>query len=298
MNIFTKLRLNLHPIFICTVRISFSILSFIAIVFTFISLSDLGITDIWVKIAVLVSIVILSFLFATLWIVFLKRRSRLWSKGKNQLYAMYGDLLKYAFKTSEKYRRIIVIPVNDTFETIVESGGEKISKPLIAASSLHGIWIEKIKQHLSISHEDLNDRILKNLELNGYKPSKTYTRQEKERGNLLSFPIGTIAAIDGDNNTTFYLLAISTFDKDNNAISSKSDIKISVECLLDYYNKKGQGESLYLPLLGTGISRANISHEQSLKYIKYTVLSTDEKINGCITVIVYTKDEDKVSIYK
>ena len=68
--------------------------------------------------------------------------------------------------------------------------------------------------------------------------------------------------------------------------------------MLDYYNKKGQGESLYLPLLGTGISRANISHEQSLKYIKYTVLSTDEKINGCITVIVYTKDEDKVSIYK
>jgi hypothetical protein len=53
-----------------------------------------------------------------------------------------------------------------------------------------------------------------------------------------------------------------------------------------------------MPLIGTGNSRADLTHEQSLRVIKSCILDSDKKVHGEINVVVYEKDRDKVSIFK
>lgn len=59
----------------------------------------------------------------------------------------------------------------------------------------------------------------------------------------------------------------------------------------------GQGYELYLPLLGSGLSRANLSHKKSLQTIEAVLQLHNEKIHGEINVVIYHKDKTKVSIF-
>ena len=64
-----------------------------------------------------------------------------------------------------------------------------------------------------------------------------------------------------------------------------------------FYDRNGQGDPMFLPLMGTGSSRVDITHEQSLEIIKSSVLAS-EKINGSVNIVVYNGDKDKVSIFE
>lgn len=297
MSNFAKFKMNFKLILNYFYILSTSLLGLVGIFLSFITFEEMSITKVFYKVLILLIIVILSFIISTIFVVFCLKRKRIWSKGKNKVYASYGNLLEYAFKIKEKSQKIIVIPVNDAFDTIVEVGGEKVKNPLVTPKSIHGEWIEKICDQQKISPETLNGRIQNNLKLQNINPDKTIKREVKIKGNLESYPIGTIAVIDGNNNTIFYLLVVSTFNETNNSRSSKRNITDAVDDLIEFYDNKGQGYPLFMPLIGTGSSRANISHKQSLRIIKSCILTAEEKINGSMNIVVYNGDRDKVSIF-
>lgn len=292
----TEVKLNLKPIFHLFLKISGIVFSVFAILVTFISLEDVGITNIWHKIGIILSILVLSLIMSMILILFFFKKNRIWSNGKNKVFASYGDLIKYAFKVKEKNKRIIVIPVNDTFETIVDVGGEKVVNPLVSPNSLHGIWIEEFCKKYEITVNELNSRISGNLKLQNRKPVQVYSEDEKRRGNKEKYDLGTVAILNAGN-TIFYLVAISEFDEKNNAQSNKINIRKAVENLIEFYDQNGQGFPLYMPLMGTGTSRAKLTHKQSLKLIKSGIFTFEEKINGQINIIVFHKDRDKISIF-
>lgn len=294
---FAKFKMNIRLILKLFYTLSTSTFGVVGILLSFITFEEIGITSVFHKLSIFFIIAILAFVISTLLVVFVLKKNRIWSKGKNKVYASYGDLLKYAFKVKEKNRKIIVIPVNDAFDTIVEVGGESVINPLVTPKSIHGEWVERICKQLEISPEELNVKIQKNLDLQKNKPEKIIKIEEKPRGNLKSYPIGTVAVIDGNNNTTFYLLVISTFNENNNARSSKRKITEAVDNLIEFYDSNGQGYPLFMPLMGTGSSRANLSHTQSLQVIKSCILTSEEKINGSMNIIVFNGDRDKVSIF-
>jgi len=296
MTYMTEVKLNLKPIFHLFLKISGIVFSVFAILVTFISLEDVGITNIWHKIGIILSILVLSLIMSMILILFFFKKNRIWSNGKNKVFASYGDLIKYAFKVKEKNKRIIVIPVNDTFETIVDVGGEKVVNPLVSPNSLHGIWIEEFCKKYEITVNELNSRISGNLKLQNRKPVQVYSEDEKRRGNKEKYDLGTVAILNAGN-TIFYLVAISEFDEKNNAQSNKINIRKAVENLIEFYDQNGQGFPLYMPLMGTGTSRAKLTHKQSLKLIKSGIFTFEEKINGQINIIVFHKDRDKISIF-
>lgn len=298
MSIYNKFKLNLLPIFSLTLKFLGSIFSIIAIALSFVNWSDIGITSIMKRLLILGGICVFSFLCSTFLVLLILKRKKIWTKGKNSVYALYGDLLQIAFKTKEKERKIIVIPVNDSFETIVESTSEKITKPLVSPNTIHGMWVRRMCKSMDISCDELSSKIIENLELQNQKPLKVYQRQEKQRGNLNSYKLGTIATIDGPNNITFFLLAISKFNSENNAKATKREIRESIEDLLEYYDMKGQSNPMFIPLVGTGSSRAHLTHSQSLRIIKSCILDSEKRINGKVNVVVFNKDRDKVSIFK
>lgn len=290
-------KINIIPIVKLGLTICGSLFSFLAILISFFSWSEIGINSVWIKILIFMSICLFSFILAAFLIVFIFKTKRIWTKGENKVSAFYGDIINLSFNLKSKQKRIIVIPVNDCFDTIVESSNEKNNNPLISANTIHGKWIENMNKKLNVSSKVINQRIQNNLKLNGYLPEKVYKKEEKNKGNLDSYALGTTAIIDGGNNVVFYLLVISKFDLNNKAQVTKRKLRDCIESLLDFYDKQGQGDTLYIPLVGTGRSRAGLTHKQSLDIIKSCILTSEKQINGSIEIVVYNSDKDKVSIF-
>ena len=294
MKLWTKFKINILPIFKLFLTICGVLFTACSIALSFATWEELGLQHIGARIGVALGIIFVSFLVATLLVLFIFKTSHLWKKGKNEVIAMYGDLLKISFVKNKKDTRIVVIPVNDTFDTIVEEPSELIKHPLVSSETLHGMWINKFCKEEKISPEELNDRIQKNLKLLECE----HTTVKRESGNLERYPLGSTAVINGSNGVVFYLFAISSFDEKNNAHVSKRELRESLEKLLQFYYNNGQSKPLFIPLMGTGSSRAGLSHEQSFKTIKSSILTFDEYITGSVNIVVYKKDRNKVSIFK
>jgi len=293
MEFFKKIKLNIIPIFKQTILLSGSIFSVLTIVLSFITWEDMKIENIWIKICILFGIILGSFLISLTFIVLILKNKKLWANGKNKVLAFYGDLFKITDKSEKK---IVVIPVNDTFETIVDDDLAQ-DKPLVSLTTIHGQWI-KYMNSKGIESKTLSTMISDNLKNRKIEPIKIYTGEEKNRGNKESYELGTIATINGENNTTFYLIAISNFDENNKANSSRKKIRNCVDELIEFYDTNGQGYQIYIPLFGTGRSRADLNHQQAFKIIKNAVLTNEKSIHGIINIVVYKKDKDKVSIFK
>lgn len=108
--------------------------------------------------------------------------------------------------------------------------------------------------------------------------------------------MGTVAMIRDNKNSTFLLLAISDFDKDNVAHLSVNDFELSIKSLVDFYDKHGQGYGMEIPLMGTNLSRAGLSHNDSLRVITSLFQLYGDKIHGEIDVVIYKGDKDKVTL--
>ncbi|MDO4483965.1 MAG: DUF6430 domain-containing protein [Clostridia bacterium] len=119
------------------------------------------------------------------------------------------------------------------------------------------------------------------MKMNLMKQKLTYTVDQAERKH---YAIGSIAVINSSN-AVYYLLAISTFDEQNIAHSTEYDIRKAVLSLLKFYNRYGNGYPLYLPLLGTGRSRAALSFQASFDLIREEMMDNIQLLQGQITIV-------------
>ena len=208
------------------------------------------------------------------------KQKELWHRGNNSIKLISGDLIEIAFKNTQTERKIVVIPVNTAFDTQLSTNAEKDIYPLVSEKTIHGQWITQILQ--IIGKDELDQRIQNHLNIAGAMPIET---SKSTQGKMDKYSIGTTVALQFEN-TIYYLLAISDFDSRNIARSSREFIKNAIERLIDYYDELGLGFELYLPLLGTGKSRAHLTPNESLQLIRETFLEHQEKINGQIYIVV------------
>ena len=121
---------------------------------------------------------------------------------------------------------------------------------------------------------------------------------QKPKGKSIRYPIGSIAEVRlADANTTFYFFALSNFDSNMKAWSSKSYCIECIEKLIEYHNIHGQGEDLYILLIGTGLSRVNNSLGESVDMILSVLRLHQEDIHCQCHVVVYKKERAHFSIY-
>ncbi len=206
----------------------------------------------------------------------------LWEKGKNSVVAMPGDIFKFGFDNRSKTtKNIVVIPVNTAFDTHITTQLENDGIPLVSQTTIHGQWLNRIIKS-GETEDDLYNRISQNLKQRGYVPVDT---AKTNNGRVECYPIGSVAVIDTDK-TVFYLLAVSAFDKHNNAQSGENEISTAIEKLLETYDLNGQGYPLYLPLLGTGRSRAGLSYQASFDLLKEVIIKNETHIQGRITIVI------------
>lgn len=195
---------------------------------------------------------------------------RVWSRGVNSICLIEGDLFAFGFGNRKNQKAIVVIPVNTGFDTHITWKKEQADYPLVSDQTLHGAWLrrwEDAGNSLEELGQDINAQLSK-VPVN-------------EHG---AFPYGTIVAMDSEK-AVYYLLAISEFDAENRAQSNPGMIRQSVIALLKHYDKYGQGYPLYLPLLGTGRSRAALSYVESYALISETMVEHCQYAQGKIFIV-------------
>lgn len=282
------IKINLKHIGNLGVKIAGSLFSLLTLWLTFVSWDDMGITSKCSRLLILIAIILASAVIAVV-SLFVKRSALVWEQGTGKIKAIYGDIIKICFPKKDKGEKIVVIPVNTCFDTIVGDG-------VVSAKTIHGQWIKNMNKH-GVSTAKLDELIGQAIIEQGLQPTKVYTQKEKSKGKLVRFPIGTVLPIAGGNGLTYYLLALSEFDENLNAQCSKEDFVGCIQSLISFYDKNGQGNPAYLPLMGTGLSRVNISQSESLNIIVNMLRLNRDKIHGELDVVVYSKEKDMVSIH-
>lgn len=243
------------------------------------------------KILFLLFIGMVIFVFSYIIICYVIKNNVIWEKGSSAIILRYDDIFRLAIDTSG--RHIVTIPVNDAFDTIVDDNPTLIEYPLVSSKTIHGKWI-KMMLDRGVDLEFIDRKINEGLFFHQYKP---IMRALKKRGKLRSYPIGTVSYVSGPRNVFFALLVISKFDENNKAHASADEIQKALVELLIYYDEHGQGYDLYIPILGVGLSRSNLTPQEALEMIKSTLLANKWRIHGKIYIVVYEKDKSNVSIF-
>lgn len=198
--------------------------------------------------------------------------SYLWKHGVNSVSFISGDIFKYGFNNRRSKKNIIVIPVNTSFSTHVTRAQENEPFPLVSENTLHGKWLTRIIAS-GVSEKELTKRIQRSLEVAGI-------HQIHEN----QYPIGSIAVIETDS-ASYWLIAISVFDEENIARCSVEELRGSIENLLYIYNRRGQGNDIYIPLIGTGRSRTGLSSKESFNLIIDTMMQHKDLLQGTLRII-------------
>lgn len=264
------------------------IFTILSAVFLFFTVDDVGL-DTYCKKCVAIGVpVLLSIIFA-LWRTCTYKTNCIVDEPQRSIVLRYGDLWRFGFQKLCKKSRIVVVNVNTTFDTIIDPPG--VVKPLVSARTVHGQWINQMIKH-KISIESIDKQIENSLQEQQILP---VSKLSKERGKCNNYSRGTIACCTYDN-TTFYLVALSEFDENNNAQNSVEELRNTIYKLIDFIDKNGQNTDVYIPLMGSGDSRTGIDDRIALEILKSSLLIYKDKLHCKVNVVVYEGNRDKISI--
>ncbi len=149
-----KVKINIKIIFNLWFKFVTVIFSLMGTLSIFITFDDLKITNLLDKVIILICIIVVCFIISFFGIVWILKELKLWGNGKNKLLACYGDI----FEEKKKRKKIVVIPVNDTFETIIDDSLD-IEKPLVSKNTLHGLWITKMLNK-GLTEEEIEKKLI------------------------------------------------------------------------------------------------------------------------------------------
>nr|WP_081106401.1 MULTISPECIES: macro domain-containing protein [Streptococcus] len=269
----------------------FSILSLLSLLATFINITDIYksnnlINHIFKVIITFLVIYILSFVCALLYYYF-KRRVIYLKYNRFKVSGTYGNILDYIGASKVN----LIIPVNSCFDT-------KIDDSVISTNSLHGKVIKFLYDNNLVSQIELDKKIKRSLReqnISSVNIGNDVKKGGKSVGNYNRYPIGSTAFVDiGD--VRYHFIALSIIENNKNAITSDQDYLIVLNAIVDNCFRNSNGNPIYIPLVGSGLSKLNYNHQQQLEFmVKYFMLRRTKLISD-VEIVIRKEDRDKISI--
>ncbi len=269
-------------------------LVFLSIVGTYFTLINPDISEIGIKMRIF--ILTLCFVIAYiiyLCVIFICRKVIVYEEDQKKIAVQYGDFIKIIDKYEKSQdKAIFVIPVNRCFDTIVDD-------VVVEKGSVHGQFVKYCTDNI-YSLSVLNDMIDSSLKI---KKCEELEKEEKDKGKMKRYPVGTVAKIESVKGNVFYLLAFTTFKKVGDKITVDESINMYnyLECLqsmVDYYNLDGRNLPIYIPTIGCGLSRLHISIDNSVKQLLSIWNLNHDVIRDCVNIVIYNKNFWNVNIMK
>lgn len=200
---------------------------------------------------------------------------------KKQIKIRIAENFKLTIKEGNIFQQkgVIVIPVNDFFDTHVGDG-------IIDPTSVHGQFINKL---FGERIGELDEKIAESLKKQGIQGQLVPNRIN---GKNVKYPLGTCADImDGGNK---YVWVVTTeFDNDNIAQLTRDKLSEVINKLFTHVEIICGRDVVSLPIIGAGNARLNRSAERILHYIvDYFDFSLSEiRILGGVEIIILSAKE-------
>lgn len=275
MNIIVNFRHVAKRAFEWTLRIY----SIVGILCFFVNIQDLLDENWCITKKIIISGLIFIILFLVIFIVtafiyglFIQKIKKIKTGKKNSVYLCYGDV----FRLLKRKKRNIVISVNRCFDTIVDN-------QLISETSLHGQLFKKLYKS-DYNEQNLNAEIQNTLLQKSCK-YKQLTTSDKPNGNLKRFSLGTVVELKNDS-VTYFLMGLSSLDKDLAAHTSLDEYIFSINKLIDYCYIHSQGFPVIIPLIGGGLSRIGIDEQDLLQLLLDLLRVNKSKIISDFYIVV------------
>ncbi len=202
-----------------------------------------------------------------------------------------ADIFEVESKLHINTKANIVIPVNTTFETkLIERLGDRITE-LVSANTIHGQWIEYIKNK-GIQISDLDRKIENYLKYRGFFVCGV---RDSSAGKQNVYPLSSIAIVKIEN-IRYFLVALTEFDIYNKANSNITNVEKTIQTIIDYYDIEGQGDDLYIPLIGSGRSRSGLTLQESYELIKDSLENRKKEIYGRVHIVIFPKQIDQIQL--
>lgn len=259
----------------------------------FVTWSDIHVEELSIKVYCLSSILLIFLAMSILYVCKMRKQKVIWQNYSGKIIIRYADLLKEGFDTQSNREKLYVIPVNSSFDTVVDTDISLCERPLISQNTLHGKWIKMMNDN-GKDLQYIDDAISACLKKQNKSPREI--RQNKEKGKKEVYDLGTIAVVRGVGKNVFLLMALTDFDENNNAYVSIEKLEEVIKCLIDFYDQHGQGYELVVPLMGTNFSRAGLTPEDCLKIIATKFQLYKNKIRGDVSIVIRKEDRDRVTI--
>ena len=240
-----------------------------SLLFLFIGINSNNWTGLAISICILLSI------FLVLWIKANKTKKATLKINNSILEIGFGDIFEEAgFK---------VIAFNEFFDTQVDG-------VIISKKTLNGKYIERFYPNV----EDL-DVIISG---DSHSATQIIGTCERKAGKRSRYRLGTIV-----KNGEFFLLAFSHFDNKNRAFLEISDY---IACLMNMWNECDihyGGNTVALPLLGSGITRfrgyENISDQELLETMIWTFKASRIKFRhpAKLKIVLHEEKSKEIDLY-
>lgn len=253
---------------------------------SFISWEDMGITSRFIRIVILLGVVVIASIAAII-TVLLRNKKQVFGDINRGVVLCYGDVIKLGFPKRQKEKRIVVIPVNRCFDLSCEHG-------LISRKSIHGQWINRF-----IKSEEEREQVqckINRLLTQENAPYEMLTSEDKKVGNLKRYRGGTVVELKGEQGVTFFLLALSSFDKDLKAHCTESEFFETLQGLVNYYDSHEQTEDMYCPVMGDHIVRPTHDTLDIVSLMLSVFKFNKNRIHGKLHLVVYEKMKSDVPI--
>lgn len=179
----------------------------------------------------------------------------------------------------------LVVGFCDTFDTAVEGDG------VVNGSSVQG-------QLLSRRYDGDPRRLDRELSsaLRTTNPISRERRNEKRRGKLERYPVGTVAVLGKPPHIVF-AVAYSRLGNDFVARSSAEELWFSLNRLWDAVYERGEQGRVVMPLIGTGLSRiTSLSREDILRLILLSFVTRSRERRVCreLQIIVRPAELERI----
>ena len=212
-------------------------------------------------------------------------------EGNNgcHIYVQYGDIFSPNEVRSPNQRRNVIIPVNRCFDTIIDDD-------LVSSRTLHGIAFRKLYSSGKYNEDSLNTALYTDLNIRQRLVPEDISNNEKRRGNLKRYSLGTVAEIVGESNCTYFFIALSTFDYNLSAHATQEEYVLTMQRMIEYCYSRSQGFPVVMPLIGAGQSRIGNNEREILEYVIGLFKMNKDLIMSDIHIVVRNSGKDTISI--
>lgn len=194
------------------------------------------------------------------------------SKGKIELSLSDRIKAKIFFGDLFGSNEIVVIPVNEYFDTTVDD-------KIISSKTIHGKFVKTV---FGGNEAELKKQLKKGLAQ--YEPIET--NSERKSGNKNRYPLGTVCEVK-NGSKVFYLVALTRFNSNDRAEVKNSEYQRVLCDLFSFIEQNSQGRIVSVPLIGAGHSGVNLSKQKLLEFLLFSIALKDNLtlINGVNVVL-------------